>query len=366
MALGGRFDIEAVRRKAAEEKRKAKRKAIISYCVQGVIVVALAIGGKIGWDKWQAHREEVRLAEEAEAAREARAKAEAARKKAERERELREERERKRREAQEKQEAERRAREEERARREEERRRRIEEEKAARERARAEKEWIDEHKPAVERALAKLNFDLEKNFTTSKEYEKSLDIGISEERWGDLEAALRSSDTAAFFELVNAGGAVSNYANIAERGLPEAAKKYPDDETLEALLASVKKETFTMSVTLLATGAQRRQAILLSPDTGTGLAIPVGCKDFGGGKETGGWTVPVTLGEQEQLFVLPRGEAAKFNREWSATRRAVLREAAKLQDKDAFIENRLAAEMKTFLASVRARLAAEAKGGAAK
>ena len=343
MAVGGRFDIEAVRRKAAEEKRKAKRKAVISYALNGAIVVVLCIVGKIGWDKWQAHREEVRQQEEAEKAREERAKAEAARKKAEREQELREERERKRRETQE--------------RREEERRRKFEEERLAKERKKANEEWIEEHKPRVERALAKLNFDVEKNFTLAKEYEKAIDASVDGERWSELETAVRTSSFETFFTLANAGGAVSNYVNCAERGLPDAAKIYPDDETLDALVALVAAERFTMTVTLHAKGAALRQAILLSPDTGAGLAIPVGCKEFGGDDDSAGWTPPVTLGSPEPLFVLSRKEAAKYNREWSKVRRGVLREAQKLQDKDAYVETRLAAEMKTFLASVRARMA---------
>lgn len=359
MAVGGRFDIEAVRRKAEEEKRKAKRKAVVSYCTSAALVIALLVGGKIGWDAWSSRREAARQAEEAAKAREERAKAEAARKRMEAEREAREAREKKRREELERAEAEKRAREEERARREEERRKRQEAEAAEKARRKANSDWIEANKERVDETISKLHerFDCSKRVETSFEYGHAVDVDVEGERWGDLETASGALARPTFFELVNASNAVPEYAQAIEKGLPEAAKDYPAADTLAALVAALEKERFTMTVTMRSSAPKWRQAILLSPDLATGLAIPEGCKPFGDGRETGGWTLPFAFGSQEPLFVLSRQEASGYNKEWRRIRSGVLREAMKLQDKEAFVEARLRDEMKTFLATVRKRMA---------
>ena len=138
MAVAGRFDLEEARREAQAAKRAARIRSIVSNVTLGVVVLAIAIGGKMGWDWWSEKREAERVA--AEEARIAEERAEAERKKVEAE---------KRKAEAEKREAERKAREEAREAerkakaeaREREKREREEEKLRAEERRRAEAEF---------------------------------------------------------------------------------------------------------------------------------------------------------------------------------------------------------------------------------
>ena len=56
MAVGGRFDLEEARREALEAKRRAKIRSIVSNATLVAVLLAVAVGGKIGWDWWSEKR----------------------------------------------------------------------------------------------------------------------------------------------------------------------------------------------------------------------------------------------------------------------------------------------------------------------
>ena len=64
MAVGGRFDLEEARREALEAKRRAKIRSIVSNATLVAVLLAVAVGGKIGWDWWSEKREAERVAAE--------------------------------------------------------------------------------------------------------------------------------------------------------------------------------------------------------------------------------------------------------------------------------------------------------------
>ena len=63
--VGGRFDLDELRREAQAEKKAARIRMIVSNATFVAILIAVGIGGKIGWDKWQEKRAADRAAAEA-------------------------------------------------------------------------------------------------------------------------------------------------------------------------------------------------------------------------------------------------------------------------------------------------------------
>jgi len=348
MQLGGRFDPEAVRRKALEEKKKALRKKIVSNCISALMLIALAAGAKYGWDRWQDYREEKRAEAEAKAAREAREKAEAERKRKEKAAEREAERKQRERERREKAEAERIRKETERRLREEEKLRIEAEREAEKRRQREAEEWQAQYKPVSEAAVAKLKFEPSERVVCAYALKDHVHAEVKDERWGELKSRADASDAIALFNLVNDSGAVTNAFS---------SLHYPDRDTLNALLAQLDKERFTMTVTLEKDAPNRNSVYLLSPDPAAGLSQPAGCREINDGNKFLGWTVPFAFGYKGPFFVLTGKAATAFNREWRATRAKIQRDAAKVANKDEFAKQRLESEMEMFVDSIRARLA---------
>ncbi len=340
--LGGRFDLEAAREEARAAKQKAKIRAIVSNSVLVLVLIAIAIGGKIGWDKWQEKREADRLAAEQAAAEEQRKiaerkKAEDERRKAlaekrEAERKAREEqREAERRAREEQREAEKRAREEERIRREEERRKAAE--------FRIEQE---EYKSTVEREVAGTRFDTSDHLAFEYGLNELAEVSVDGERWAKLSSYAQKGSEIAFLEELRGTNVTSNFS----------AERYPDRETLNALLANLDKERFTL-VIRLKKEARGKSLSLVAPNIEKGLAEPDGARALKTGSRVIGWTVPFTYGDKNPVFVLNSATASKFAREWSTNRRKLLREASKLDNREEYVNNRMEKDLPDFVRSIK-------------
>jgi len=337
--VGGRFDLEAARREALEAKHKARVRAIMSNVTLGVVILALIIGGKVGWDKWQAHREAERKA--AEEARIAAERAEAARKRAEAERRAKAEAERKAREEAreaerkakaEAREAERRAREEEKLRAEERRR--------EEERIRAEQEELKRY---AETEIAKINLSPYGRLNLAYGLEDAVEATVDGERWSRLSSFAEAHASIDFLEMLR--GSITN--DFSE-------SSYPDRETFARLLSNLDAERFTMIVKLK-DAAKGKRLILVAGDVENGLAIPTGVRAIGKSARMG-WTVPFTFGSNDVFFVMEQSSAERFAREWSSLRRKIRADAAKLDNRDEYVSSRLAKELPDFLRSVKVEI----------
>lgn len=340
--VGGRFELEELRRQAEAEKKAARMRAIVSNATLVVVLIAVAVGGKIGWDKWQEKREADRIA--AEEARIAEEKAAAERKKAEAEREkaAAEKREAERKAREEAREAERRAREEkiaaEKRAREEERRRREEE-----------RRWAEEHR--VEQQELKKYEDLEVSnlrFQTGDHvcYEHGLDdlveSSVDERRWLELSLLAKKRQTIELLAQLRGESVTNEFSDT----------RYPDRDTFAKLMDNLDAERFTL-VLKLKDDARGRRLALVAPDVEKGLDEPDGARMMKSGSRVIGWTVPFAYGDKMPFFLMEQSTADRFVREWNSLRRKLRSDAAKLDNRDEYVANRLAKELPDFVKSVK-------------
>lgn len=349
MAVGGRFDLEEARREAQEAKRIARIRTITSNVTLGVVILVVLIGGKIGWDKWQEKREADRVAAEAAQAAEARRAAEQKRVAAEKAKALAEKRE-----------AERKAREAERIARAEAREREKQEREEARERERQARE--EERIRAAEQRRAEAQFRLEqqelKKFEDAQvasldfspeahvcfEYglENTVRLSIDESRWETLAAYSQNRRTAEFLEALR-DDTITNFISDT---------CYPDHDTFRRLLGNLAKERFTLVVNVNET-AQGHKLAIVTANTEKGLSTPDGMRVLKAGGKVSGWTVPFVYGDTNPVFILEQATVGRFSREWAQLRRKVRSEAAKLDNKEQFIAEKLERELPEFARAVR-------------
>jgi len=347
--LGGRYDLEAVKRAAAQKRHKEKVKKVVSACTTAVVLVALAVGGKIGWDKWRAYSMK-KEAEAAElAAQEERARAETERRRQEERSAAEARRRRELEERKAREERERQAREDERRRREAAMANAAAEREAAKQREKEAKEWQELHKSYTDRAVAALRFVVDDHLSIEAEFEPCVEAYVDGPRWIELAAKAGCGNPIEFLDALNDGTVTTPYSET----------HYPDRETLRALLALLDKEKFVMVVRLHRDRmpGQPRMA-LLTADLERGLVPPDGArtmKDSSG--RVDGWTAPFTYKGGWPLFLMKQSTADKFNGEWSATRRRVLKDAEKLTDSGAFVAARLKNEMASFVNAVKIDIA---------
>jgi len=340
--VGGRFELEELRRQAQAEKKAARTRAIVSNATLVVVLLVVAIGGKIGWDKWQEKREADRVA--AEEARIAEEKAAAERKKAEAEREKaaaeKREAERKAREAAEA--AERKAREEkreaERIAREEERRRKEEERRFAEEH-RAEQQEL---KKFEDQAVSNLRFQTGDHICYEYGVDEIVESSVDERRWLELSQLSQKRQTIDFLEQLRGDSVTNDFSDI----------RYPDRDTFAKLLENLDAERFTLVLKLKDVVRGRRLA-LVAPDLEKGLAEPEGARQMKSGSRVIGWTVPFAYGDKMPVFLVEQSTADRFSREWGARRRKLRTEAAKLDNRDEYVANRLSKELPGFVKSVK-------------
>ena len=340
--VGGRFELEELRRQAEAEKKAARMRAIVSNATLVVVLVAVAVGGKIGWDMWQEKREADRVA--AEEARIAEEKAVAERKKAEAERakaaEEKREAERKAREAAEA--AERKAREEkreaERIAREEERRRKEEERRFAEEH-RVEQQELKKYEDL---AVSNLRFQTGDHICYEYGVDEIVESSVDECRWLELSQLSQKRQTIEFLEQLRGDSVTNDFSDI----------RYPDRDTFAKLLENLDAERFTL-VLRLKDDARGRRLALVAPDLEKGLAEPEGARQMKSGSRVIGWTVPFAYGDKMPVFLVEQPTADRFSREWSARRRKLRTEAAKLDNRDEYVSNRLSKELPGFVKSVK-------------
>ena len=340
--VGGRFELEELRRQAQAEKKAARTRAIVSNATLVVVLLVVAIGGKIGWDMWQEKREADRVA--AEEARIAEEKAVAERKKAEAERakaaEEKREAERKAREAAEA--AERKAREEkreaERIAREEERRRKEEERRFAEEH-RVEQQELKKYEDL---AVSNLRFQTGDHICYEYGVDEIVEASVDERRWLELSQLSQKRQTIEFLEQLRGDSVTNDFSDI----------RYPDRDTFAKLLENLDAERFTL-VLRLKDDARGRRLALVAPDLEKGLAEPEGARQMKSGSRVIGWTVPFAYGDKMPVFLVEQPTADRFSREWSARRRKLRTEAAKLDNRDEYVSNRLSKELPGFVKSVK-------------
>ena len=340
--VGGRFELEELRRQAQAEKKAARTRAIVSNATLVVVLLVVAIGGKIGWDKWQEKREADRVA--AEEARIAEEKAAAERKKAEAEREKaaaeKREAERKAREAAEA--AERKAREEkreaERIAREEERRRKEEERRFAEEH-RAEQQEL---KKFEDQAVSNLRFQTGDHICYEYGVDEIVESSVDERRWLELSQLSQKRQTIDFLEQLRGDSVTNDFSDI----------RYPDRDTFAKLLENLDAERFTL-VLKLKDDVRGRRLALVAPNLEKGLAEPEGARQMKSGSRVIGWTVPFAYGDKMPVFLVEQSTADRFSREWGARRRKLRTEAAKLDNRDEYVANRLSKELPGFVKSVK-------------
>ncbi len=345
MAVVGRFDLEEARREAQEAKRAARIRSIVSNATLVAVLLAVAIGGKIGWDKWQAKLEADRAAAEAEQAAEARRAAEAKRAAAEKAKALAAKREAEKRAREEERlarEAEKRAREEARER---ERQEREEARIRAEEQRRAEAEFRleqQELKKFEDAQVASLNFGPESYVCFEYGLEKAAEVSVDESRWATLASHVQRRRTTDFLEMIRGSTVTNDISDIC----------YPDRETFRRLLANLDAERFTL-VVRVDEAARDRGLVLVSVNAERGLAAPEGLRVLKQGGKVSGWTVPFAYGDETPFFLLKRTTAERLSREWSKFRRKVRNDAAKLDNKEQFVAERLEKELPEFARSIR-------------
>ena len=342
MAVGGRFDLEEARREAQAAKRAARIRSIVSNVTLVVVFLAVAIGGKIGWDKWQEKREADRAAAEAAQVAEEKARAEEKRAAAAKAKALAEKREAERKALEEKREAERKAREEARERekreREEEKLRETERRRAAAE-FRAEQQELKKFEDAK---IASLDFRPEKYVCFEYGLENVAKISVDESKWGTLFAHSQKRRTADFLEALRDDTVTNVITDTC----------YPDRATFDHLLDNLDAERFTLVVNL-DDDAQGRKLVLVAADKEKGLAVPEGLRALKAGGKISGWTVPFAYGDKTPFFLLEQATADRFAREWSQFRRKVRIDAAKLDNKEQYVAEKLEKELPEFVRTVR-------------
>ena len=338
MAVAGRFDLEEARREAQAAKRAARIRSIVSNVTLVVVLLAVAIGGKIGWDKWQENREADRAAAEAAQIAEEKARAEQQRAADAKAKALAEKREAERKALEEKREAERKAREREKREREE---ARVREE----ERRHAEAEFRaaqQELKKFEDAKVSTLDFRPETYVCFEYGLEKAAKISVDESKWGTLAAHSERRRTAEFLEMLRDDSVTNVISDTC----------YPDRATFDHLLDNLAAERFTLVLHLAEEWRDRRLA-LVSTDIEKGLAAPEGLRPIKAGGKVAGWTVPFAYGDKTPFFLLEQATADRLAREWAQFRRKVRIDAAKLDNKDQFVAEKLEKELPEFARTVR-------------
>ena len=127
---------------------------------------------------------------------------------------------------------------------------------------------------------------------------------------------------------------------------------YPDRATFDHLFENLAAMRFTLVLHLDEESRGRRLA-LVSADIEKGLAAPEGLRPIKAGGKVAGWTVPFAYGDNTPFFLLEQATADRFAREWAQFRRKVRSDAAKLDNKDQYVAERLKKELPEFARTVR-------------
>lgn len=347
MVAGQRFDLEAARAEARAAKKAALIRKIVSNVVLGLLFVGLLGGGWFGWNWWQAKK--AAEAAEAERVRQAEEKAEAERARLENERRAAEKAKR---EAERKAESDRRAaeqarREAEAKAKEEARIREREEREEAQRKAKEDEEWQRANKQHVDRTVSALRFSTFDRVCNEAGTDVCLDLEVDERRWAELAQCVIGNRPIELLDMVRDDSITNDFSET----------HYPDRATLKRLLANLGKERFTMIVRLKLEALNGRRLTLVAADPQEGLVLPQGARAMkdNNGRLTG-WTAPFLFGDENPLFVMSPVTADRFNREWRTLKARLKKDAAKLDNADEYVANRLQKELKDFVRSIRVEL----------
>ncbi|MBO5642433.1 MAG: hypothetical protein J6S51_00265 [Kiritimatiellae bacterium] len=317
MAVGARFDINKAREEARQAESSKKQKAIISYCILGVIIIALLVAGKFGFDAFTARKarleEEARQAERIEQQRLKKQKELREKQLAEREAE----REAKRKEQELQRERDRKAREEERARRlaEQERIRREREEKRIADRQA--EELKRELKRYCDDALRQVSFKAAEHVSIEKSIDRNFDFDCEDPRWLELWKAASSRSALVFFDLI----AIQDEKRVGD---------YPSRESIQEKIEKLKQMTFMMNVMKVENkGRPEARASVYKVDPENGLVAPTEENTLKEGDLVKGWRVPFSYSGDKEIFIMTERKATRLQKEWDTKIREIKRIAKK-------------------------------------
>ena len=172
--------------------------------------------------------------------------------------------------------------------------------------------------------------------------ENAVKLSVDEDRWTRLSAHSQRRRTADFLEMLR-GDSVTNVISDT---------CYPDRDTFRRLVENLNAERFTL-VVHLNDEAQGRRLALVAPNVEKGLAAPEGLHEIKSGGKVVGWTAPFAYGEKTPFFLLEQATVDRLSREWSQFRRKVRSDAAKLDNRDQFVAEKLAKELPEFARTAR-------------
>ena len=172
--------------------------------------------------------------------------------------------------------------------------------------------------------------------------ENALSLSIDESKWGTLSTYSQKRRTAEFLEALRD----DTITNVISDTF------YPDRATFDHLLDNLAAMRFTL-VANVSDDAQGRKIAIVVADLEKGLAAPEGMRALKSGGKISGWTVPFAYGDKHPIFVLDQATADRFAREWAQLRRKLRVDAAKLDNKEQFVAERLEKELPEFVRAVR-------------
>ena len=190
--------------------------------------------------------------------------------------------------------------------------------------------------------VAALDFRVETYVCFEYGLENAVRLSVDEDRWGTLASYSQKRRTAEFLEALRDNTVTNIITDTC----------YPDLATFDHLLGNLDAERFTLVVNINE-DALGRKLVLVAGDKEKGLAAPEGLRALKAGGKISGWTVPFAYGDKTPFFILEQVTADRFAREWSQLRRKLRIDAAKLDNRDQFVAERLAKELPEFVRTVR-------------
>lgn len=347
MVAGERFDLGNAKAKAAKAKKDAMIKNLISYGVMVIILIALAVGGKIGWDRYQEKKEQERLQAEAEL--------KAAEK---REKLAREKKEKERQEFQAKKEAEAKAKKEEAERRKREREeQRVQQQEARRQQREAEQErrrqeaenrrQQQENKRNGEQYMQSIRIDAADHYCVEAGMQKYVEFSVKEPRWAEIEMAIGTKNPTVFCAML-------------DPQKDEAAVGFPDAGRIAAAQAKLAEERFTFIVKQSAEVPKWAKLEVVRANVKTGVDLPESGQEFRDKEgRVDSWHCPFRYGDENPVFVMTGDTAKRLRREWADTVKSIQSEARKSRLTPEALKGKLRGAFALFASSIRGQLAVE-------
>ena len=222
---------------------------------------------------------------------------------------------------------------------------------AAEERRRKEEErrYAEEHrveqqelKKYEDQEVSNLSFQTGDHVCYEYGVDEIVESSVDERRWLELSQLAKKRQTIELLEQLRGESVTNEFSDT----------RYPDRDTFAKLMDNLDAERFTL-VLKLKDDARGRRLALVAPDLEKGLAEPEGARMMKSGSRVIGWTVPFAYGDKMPLFLMEQSTADRFTREWNSLRRKLRSDAAKLDNRDEYVANRLSKELPDFVKSVK-------------